>query len=586
MLDATEAGQSGGGHDQPTFLSVVITTHDRPADVAGAVGSVLGQMDDRAGELIVVDDGSGPEAAAALDELSSAGVTVLHQDDLGLGVARATGAAAATGRWLTFLDDDDRWRPSWMAAMAPLMTEDVALVSGGARFIDPTGRVVDESRPRPLGPAFSDVTAEYLAGCFAVRRDVYDAAGGYLPGMAYSHQTELFLRLTAVCSEIGAVAAHVTEPVLDVATRGSDQRSLANPRQLFDGGRWMLARHAGQVVRDPTFVADTSGVVAVNAARLGRWHDSRRAAVRAVRDRPDRRRAWARLVIASVPPLARRVWGSSTSFRQPSVSLRYPLRHVAALCDARPEQARPSPDLLFLPWRYQENEQGSSDAHGPFWTGEATDSDDRNQVPVYRLVGRMARRLDRPTVLDVGCGNGRKLSRFVAPSAGAVVGLDQASGVSIARREHPEHRWIEVDLASTSTWTGVGASAEVVVCADVIEHVDDPYALLRGLRSLVAHDGVVVLSTPDRARIEDADPLGPPGNPRHVREWSADELELLVEAAGFRVLRRHHTLPRSYSLSRTELNRTAYRVLHRRAVPDRRYGLVLTLRVDDEVDGA
>lgn len=581
MADSRSLGGVDAGGCPRTVLSVVVTTHDRPTGVRRALASVLDQVSDDAVDVVVVDDGSGPTVAEELDGLSSPKVRVVHQPDRGLGVARRLGAEVARGAWITFLDDDDRWRPNWMDVMTTAMTEDVGVVCAGTHFVDEDGHELGREMPRALGPAFDGVTGQYLAGCFVVRREVYERAGGYLPGLPCSHQTELFLRMVRVVAEMSLRVEHRDVMVTDVERRRATGRSLSNPRLLFDGARWLVARHRDLLESDPEFLADNYGVIAVNGARLGRWGEARRAAVAAARLNPRSARSWARVAGTAVPAAGRRVWGGSVGFRSPSAPLRDPLGHVADLASTLHPDSAPPTDLLFLPWRYEQNEQRSHDRDDRYWSGGMTDGDDRNQAPVYRLAARMSRRRDRPTVVDVGCGTGTKLVRYVAPDAGEVVGIDQPSGIALARSNHPQHRWVDVDLADPSAWSALeGIGADIVICADVIEHVDDPYRLLAGLRSLVRPDGIVVVSTPDRDRLERSSRLGPPSNPRHVREWSADELELLVEAAGFRVVRRRHVLPRRYSATRTDLNRVVYRGVHRMAVPDRRTGLVLELGVD------
>lgn len=577
-MQESETFAAPGGVRSP-LLSVVITSHDRPEGVRRAVSSILDQIDHDDVQIVVVDDGSGPAAAAEIDLLGFGPVVVEHQADLGLGVARRAGAAIATGRWLTFLDDDDRWMPSWSDLILPQLVDGVGVVSGGARFTDPEGRHLGDDMPRRLGPLFSDLTAQYLAGCFAVRRDVYSLAGGYLPGLSCSHQTELFIRLGRVCAEMGLRSTCVDQVVADIERRPPRKRSLSNPRLLLDGARWMLARHADAFLEDPDFRADTLAIVAVNAVRSGRTDLARRAAVSSWWSRPVDVRSAARVAAMSVPALARMVWRNDTGFVPPSPPLRDPLGHVATLHERSEGVERTEPDLFFLPWRYRQNDQASTDETDAYWTGEHSDGDGRAQVPVYRLVGRLVRGTPSASVADVGCGTGDKLIRHVAPHAASVIGLDQGSGLDQARRRFPSQRWVEVDLGSDTGWDGVNdVAVDVVVCADVIEHVDDPYLLLRRLHGLVAADGTVILSTPDRSRLERGDPSGPPYNPRHVREWSDEELQLLVEAAGFSVLRRRHLLPRSYSATRTELNRAGYRALHRMAVPDRRSCLVFELR--------
>lgn len=576
MQAQTEFDASATG--RTPLLSVIITTHDRPDGVRRAVASVREQTDPGDVQIVVVDDGSRPDVAADLDVLGDGSVIVVHQEDLGLGAARRTGAAVASGRWLTFLDDDDRWLPAWSDSVVPRLVDEVAVVSGGARFADPDGRHLGDELPRPLGPLFSGLTAQYLAGCFAVRADVYAIAGGYLPGLSCSHQTELFIRIGHVCREFDLSTDAVDAVIVEVERRPARSRSLSNPRLLLDGARWMLARHAESFAADPQLRADTQAVVAVSAARSGRLDLARRAAWASVRSRPVDPRGIARLALTSVPPVARKVWRGGDEFISPSPALRDPLAHVAALRERSKGPDRDGPDLLFLPWRYRQNRQASTDGAGLYWTGGHGDGDGRAQVPVYRLVGRLARRRGASTVIDVGCGTGDKLVRYVAGHVDEVIGLDQGSGLEQAVRRFPFHRWIEVDLGSDAGWGPVvGSVADIVVCADVVEHVDDPYALLRRLHRLAGPRGTVVLSTPDRSRLDRGGPSGPPHNARHVREWSEDELDLLVEAAGFSVVRRRHLLPRRYSATRTDLNRTAFRALHGRAVPDRRSCLVLEL---------
>jgi glycosyltransferase involved in cell wall biosynthesis len=90
---------------------VVVPTHRRPDLVAEAVASVVGQTR-WDWECLVVDDGGGelPDEhdPAALGDPR---VRVLRREQAGgPAAARNTGIAAARGRVITFLDDDDRYR--------------------------------------------------------------------------------------------------------------------------------------------------------------------------------------------------------------------------------------------------------------------------------------------------------------------------------------------------------------------------------------------------------------------------------------------------------------------------------------------
>ena len=74
------------------------------------------------------------------------------------------------------------------------------------------------------------------------------------------------------------------------------------------------------------------------------------------------------------------------------------------------------------------------------------------------------------------------------------------------------------------------------MCVDDLHRVDDPVALLHRLVA-AAGDGHVLLATPDRAVADPDRPLGPPTDPRHRREWTEDQLELLLLSCGLDVVR-------------------------------------------------
>jgi glycosyltransferase involved in cell wall biosynthesis len=97
----------------PEF-SVIVPTFGRPAFLADAVGSVLRQTVTDF-ECIVVDDAS-PDGPVLPDDPRVR--VVRREDNGGPPAARNTGIAAATGRYLAFLDDDDIWLPNRLAVAA------------------------------------------------------------------------------------------------------------------------------------------------------------------------------------------------------------------------------------------------------------------------------------------------------------------------------------------------------------------------------------------------------------------------------------------------------------------------------------
>jgi SAM-dependent methyltransferase len=356
---------------------------------------------------------------------------------------------------------------------------------------------------------------------------------------------------------------------------------MASPKVQFDGGRWLVARHRSHLEADRARRADVLGALGVSAARLGRWPDARRHAAGALRAQPTNPRRWARLALATVPAAGRRTWGVAPE--EPSTLPVVP--RVAAELDPSDDAAGTAAldALLFLPHGYRTNPARSADAEGtPFWTPEAPTggNDVRFQDQVYRWAARLVRTGQvGPSVVDIGCGSGHKLVRHIAPVTDGWLGVDQPSGIATASATFPDGRWLAVDLATDEAWTELDARRpDLVLCADVIEHLTDPHALLARLRTLAGPDGQVLLSTPDRSRLDDTDPLGPPRNARHIREWSHAEMELLLESAGFEIVAQRHLLPRRYSATVLEAKRTVHRALHGRMIPDRRSCMAFLLR--------
>jgi glycosyltransferase involved in cell wall biosynthesis len=89
------------------WVTVIVPTFGRPAYLAEAVDSVLGQRE-RDLECIVIDDASPEPVHVPRDPRL---LVVRRTDNGGPAAARNTGLDAARGEVVCFLDDDDLWLP-------------------------------------------------------------------------------------------------------------------------------------------------------------------------------------------------------------------------------------------------------------------------------------------------------------------------------------------------------------------------------------------------------------------------------------------------------------------------------------------
>lgn len=97
-------------------VSVIIPVYNRAHYIEPAIRSILGQQRAPALEILVVDDGSTDDTVARAEGIDDARIRVLHAEkNGGIASARNRGIAAATGRYIAFLDSDDLARPKRLA---------------------------------------------------------------------------------------------------------------------------------------------------------------------------------------------------------------------------------------------------------------------------------------------------------------------------------------------------------------------------------------------------------------------------------------------------------------------------------------
>jgi len=124
-------------------VSVIIPAHDRTAALRNCLSSLEGQTLARdAFEVVIVDDGSVPPIAGDIGEFVDGGHTRLlrHDQARGAGAARNTGAAAAVGELLVFLDADCLCHPELLRAHLDAQADGPVAVCGfgGGRELTPS----------------------------------------------------------------------------------------------------------------------------------------------------------------------------------------------------------------------------------------------------------------------------------------------------------------------------------------------------------------------------------------------------------------------------------------------------------------
>ena len=115
-------------------------------------------------------------------------------------------------------------------------------------------------------------------------------------------------------------------------------------------------------------------------------------------------------------------------------------------------------------------------------------------------------------VLDLGCGDGEKLNRLIKPNCSIATGLDK------------EHLDLEkyYDLIKY----------DVVICADVIEHIKNYENLLSTIKNSMTKDSVCVISTPEASTVGEDIVV----NGDHVNFWDRLAFRFVLENSGFEII--------------------------------------------------
>lgn len=148
------------------------------------------------------------------------------------------------------------------------------------------------------------------------------------------------------------------------------------------------------------------------------------------------------------------------------------------------------------------------------------------QLDVYRYAARLIEQQHITTVLDVGCGFGLKLREFISPTGAAIVGVDGPIPIDYCQKHLTFGRWFVDDVENPRA--DLGQYFDLIICADVIEHLIDPDTLFHYFRRWSHGTTRLVISTPERDLRRGLDHMGPPNNGAHVREWNQNEFSLYL----------------------------------------------------------
>lgn len=186
-------------------VSVIVPTLDRPDMLRTALESILAQSY-RDFEIVVVNDG-GPDVSRVLAALDDDGRIsyVRHGANRGLAAARNSGVGVARGRFVAYLDDDDRFFPEHLATLVPYLEEQPERIvySDALRALQRRDGHGYRTTQRDLPYANDFDRARLLVNnlfpvlCVMHARSVWEVVGGFDESFFAHEDWDLWLRLSA-----------------------------------------------------------------------------------------------------------------------------------------------------------------------------------------------------------------------------------------------------------------------------------------------------------------------------------------------------------------------------------------------------
>ncbi len=186
----------------PPSVAAVIPLYNQRPLLPRAVASVLRQTHEDF-TLFVIDDGSTDGGPEWVEGLSDPRIRLLRNDcNGGPGFARNEGLRNSKASWVAFLDQDDEWRPNFLAraiAAAQRHPNVVAVFTGFATSHDaPRRNEPSEGLLEDYFAARIELRVSMTTSSILLSRSSAILAGGFPENYRYGEDIEMWFRL--VCS--------------------------------------------------------------------------------------------------------------------------------------------------------------------------------------------------------------------------------------------------------------------------------------------------------------------------------------------------------------------------------------------------
>ena len=271
------------------LISIIVPTYNVEKYIRTCIESILAQTY-RNIEVIIVNDGSTDQSLAVISDLicSHHNVKVINQKNQGVSVARNTGIDVATGKYITFVDPDDKIMPDFVSSLYQIADKTGADIVRGS-FRDFNGNI-----PKGWGPDFNVPTNcgtivldQFLSSniSFVVVTSIYRldfinsnhirfTPGIVLEDVDFTARAYMLAKLVATSPEPN-YAYRINRPGSILTTKNAQKMSLSEEKVISQFIS-MLKHEESDVLRSLilksiyAFMRDWTGIIVKNNLSLDR----------------------------------------------------------------------------------------------------------------------------------------------------------------------------------------------------------------------------------------------------------------------------------------------------------------------------
>ena len=169
-----------------------------------------------------------------------------------------------------------------------------------------------------------------------------------------------------------------------------------------------------------------------------------------------------------------------------------------------------------------------------FWNEHRIEKAAAFQYYVYLICKKLIQSRGYEKMLDIGCGPPVKVKEMFSPFDMEITLVDYPGVKHLADKYLPEAEFIGANLETIDLI--LSEKYNLIICADVIEHLINPGNCMQFIRNHLKPDGIAVFSTPERDFLRGTDSNHCP-HKEHIREWNGCEFAKYIKSYGFHIIK-------------------------------------------------